>query len=87
MKVIRQPVDMIAWFNASGVIMPLKFRLESEDHILQTIKINKILYHKEDKIAGNITITYACLVNINNAQKTCELKYNLNSCKWILFKI
>lgn len=87
MKIIRQPVDMIAWFNAMGVIMPLKFRLESENHTLQTIKINEILYHTEDKFAGNFIRTYACTINLNGIEKPCELRYDLNSCKWSLFKI
>ena len=87
MKVVRQPVDMIAWFNVEGVIMPLKFRLETEDHTLKTVKIVDILYHKEDKIAGNNVRTYACTININNLEKSCEIKYELNTCRWVLFKI
>lgn len=87
MKVLRQPVDMIAWFNVEGVIMPLKFRLETEEHRLKTIKIQDILYHKEEKIAGLLTRTYACTVIINGVSMPCEIKYELNTCKWILFKI
>jgi hypothetical protein len=87
MKVIRQPVDMIAWFNVEGVIMPLKFRLETEHHTLETVKIHKILYHTEEKVAGNLIRTYACTIQQNNLEKPCEIKYELGTCKWILFKI
>ena len=87
MKVVRQPVDMIAYFNIEGVIMPLKFRLETEDNQLKTIKVLTILYHKEEKIAGNLIRTYACTIDHNSLEKPCEIKYELNSCKWFLFKI
>lgn len=87
MKVIMEPVDMIAWFDVKGIIMPIKFRLETEDHILKTVKIDKVLYHSEEKIAGNPIRTYTCLITVNDAEKHCELKYELNTCKWILFKI
>lgn len=87
MKVLRQPVDMIAWFNVEGIIMPLKFRLETEANLLQTVKIKDILYHKEEKVAGHLTRTYACTVILNGLSKPCELKYELDTCKWILFKI
>lgn len=87
MNLIRQPVDMIAWFNVEGVIMPLKFRIETEDHLLKTVKIKDILYHKEEKIAGNLTRIYACTAIVNNIEKFCELKYDLSTCRWLLFKI
>lgn len=78
---------MIAWFNVEGVIMPLKFRLETENHLLKTIKIEEILYHKEEKIAGNLIRTYACTIQLNGIIKPCEIKYELDTCKWLLFKV
>ncbi len=78
---------MIAWFDIRGVLMPIRFRLETEDHRLKTIKIQKILYHTEEKIAGNPVRTYACLIHINGVEQHCELKYELKTCKWTLFKI
>lgn len=50
MKVIMEPVEMIGWFDLKGVLMPIKFRLETKDHELKkTVKVNKVLYHTEEK--------------------------------------
>lgn len=87
MKVIMEPIEMIGWFNLKGILMPLRFRLETKQHELKTVKINKVLYHTEEKIAGNPMRTYSCVVAVNGVEKPCELKYELNTCKWILFKI
>lgn len=87
MKVVMEPIDMIAWFNIKGILMPLKFRLETEDHSLKTIKINNVLYHTEENIAGNPIRTYTCTITLNDIEQSCELKYEVKTCKWILFKI
>ncbi|TCK86757.1 hypothetical protein EDC19_2811 [Natranaerovirga hydrolytica] len=87
MKIIKQPVDMIAYFNVEGILMPIKFRLESDDKMLKTIKISNVLYHTEEKFAGNLVRTYACNVIIDAFEKPCELKYHVHNCKWFLFKI
>ncbi len=87
MKVIMEPVEMIGWFDLKGVLMPIKFRLETKDHELTTVKVNKVLYHTEEKIAGNPIRTFACTAVVNGVEKSCELKYELGTCKWVLFKI
>lgn len=78
MKVIMEPIEMIAWFNLKGVLMSIKFRLETKNHELTTVKINKVLYHTEEKIAGNPIRTYACNVLVNNVEKSCELSTGAN---------
>lgn len=78
---------MIACFDMKGGIVPIKFRLETENQDLRIIKIHKTSHHTEEKIAGNPMRTYVCTISIDGIEKTCEIKYELISCKWTLFKI
>ncbi|WP_291579889.1 hypothetical protein [Clostridium sp. UBA6640] len=85
MKVVAQPIDMVAWFDSDGEIHPVKFRVVNET--TEVVKINKVIYREKEKLAGNLMIIFRCQSNINNREKIYEIKYDLNSCKWILFKI
>ncbi|WP_406242054.1 hypothetical protein ACF3M2_14210 [Tissierella carlieri] len=87
MKVLMKPVEMIAWFTNEGYPIPLRYRLVDEDMSNKVIKINKVLFREEEKIAGNRMILYRCESTINDIQKIFELKYEISTCKWFLFKM
>ncbi|WP_454052941.1 hypothetical protein [Clostridium sp. Marseille-Q7071] len=85
MKVVAQPIDMVAWFDSDGEIHPVKFRIV--DETTEVVKINKIICKEKEKLAGNLMMIFRCQSIINDKEKIYEIKYDLNSCKWILFKI
>ncbi len=82
-----KPIEMIAWFTKDGYPIPLRYRLSDEDEKNIVIKVDKILFKEEEKIAGNRMILYRCESIINNTIKIFELKYEIATCKWFLFKM
>ena len=86
MKILMEPIEMIAWFGTEGMPRPLRFKLkkETEENVY---KVEQILTRTEEKLAGNRMIIYRCQSEINGALKRFELKYELNGCRWFLFKI
>ncbi len=86
MKVVMQPIEMVARFNEEGLPRPVKFKAHFEG-IPVVIVIDRILLHKEEKLAGNPMLIFRCQSVINNLMKIFELKYELNTCKWFLYKI
>lgn len=87
MKAIAKPIDVIAWFNKDGTPKPIKFRITSEDENEAVIKIDKVLFNYTEKLAGNPMLVFRCQGVVNNMEKIFELKYELGTCKWMLFKI
>ena len=87
MKVIAKPIEMVAWFENQGNINPIRFRMECEDKSYKVIKIDKVIKKNSEKIAGNIMQIFICSSIIDGIEKNYELKYEINSCKWMLFKI
>lgn len=87
MKVLMKPIEMIAWFSSDKYPIPLRCRVTNEDTSNQVIKIDKILFKEEEKLAGNRMILYRCESIINNTQKIFELKYEISTCKWFLYKM
>ncbi|WP_461206270.1 hypothetical protein [Clostridium sp. DL1XJH146] len=86
MKVIAKPIDMVAWFDRDGLPHPVKFKIEKEKSE-DVKKIDRILNREKQKLAGNEVIVYTCQSIFNNDLKIYEIKYELNYCRWILFKI
>jgi len=46
-----------------------------------------VLFKETEKLAGNIMIVYRCQSLIDDVIKQFEIKYELATCRWILFKI
>ncbi|MGE4273789.1 MAG: hypothetical protein ACRKFN_08815 [Desulfitobacterium sp.] len=86
MKVIMQPIEMVARFNEQGIPRPVKFKARFEG-VPVVISIDKIILKTEEKLAGNRMIIFRCQSVINGLLKVFELKYELNTCKWFLAKM
>lgn len=79
MKILNTPIDMIAIFESdSGAIIPFKFKYND-----MAIKVQKISKTYEEKFAGNRRIVFVC---VHNGKDIYEIKYEVDSLKWYLFK-
>ncbi|WP_026477923.1 hypothetical protein [Alkaliphilus transvaalensis] len=87
MKLLRKPIEMVAWFDYEGNTTPVKFRLLNELEENTVIKINRIIKKELDKFAGNKMIKYTCESCINGDVKLLELRYELDTCRWYLYKM
>ncbi|WP_035214272.1 hypothetical protein [Desulfitobacterium hafniense] len=86
MKVMMQPLEMIAHFNDQGIPRPLKFKAYFEDSPV-VIAVDKIISKSEEKLAGNPMLIFRCQSISNGLLKIYELKYELHTCKWFLYKM
>lgn len=87
MKIIAKPIEVIAVFNEMGVPTPIKFRIRNNDSTTSVIKIENVLFKENEKLAGNIMIIFRCQSIVLGTQRTFELKYELSTCKWMLYKM
>ena len=87
MKVLAQPIEVISYTDSKGDIRPLRFRLQIDDEPLKVIKIDKIIFKQLEKFAGNPMLMFRCQSLEKNVEQIFEIKYELNTCKWILYKI
>ncbi|MBU3114111.1 hypothetical protein [Clostridium lacusfryxellense] len=87
MKVLALPIEMVSYTDNKGAIKPIRFRMQINDEPMQVIKIDKVIVKDIEKLAGNVMLVYKCQSLIDGALKLFEIKYNLATCKWILFKI
>lgn len=87
MKIIAKPIQMISWTDEKGNIHPIRFRISNEDESSSVIRVDKIVYKDKEKLAGNPMLIYRCQSVIKGTERIFELKYELSTCKWILWKI
>jgi len=87
MKILMKPIKMIVWFNEDGTPNPVRFNIRMDDESSVTIRIDRVIKKHEEKLAGNRMLVFTCQSVINNMERIYELKYELNSCKWYLYKM
>lgn len=87
MKVYMKPVKMISVSEEDGFVTPIKFQMKNEEKEYITVKIDSIVLREEEKLAGNRMLIFRCQSNFSGLVKVFELKYELNSMKWYLYKI
>lgn len=87
MKIIARPIEVVSYTDNKGDIRPLRFRLQMEDEIIKVIKVDKVIVKETEKLAGNIMFVFKCQSLIDDVLKLFEIKYDLKTCRWMLYKI
>ena len=87
MELNNIPVEIISKCNTVGDIVPLRMRIENEDHQLVVATITDILYSTENNSAGLKTFDYGCKVLFDETERLLELRYSIASHKWSIRKV
>ena len=79
-----RPVDVIAMCSANGDILPLRLRMEDEEHQLLRIDIEEVISSKEIQYVGIEAHVFLCRACVKGKQWLFELKYTVRSHNWHL---
>lgn len=82
MKVIAELIEMVAWFDQAGTPHPVRFR-----HNGAVVKVQRVVHTTEEKLAGNRMLIFRCQSEVDGVMKVFELKYEMQTCKWLLWKM
>lgn len=87
MKMIMKEIEMIAYFQKEGMPEPLRYRIADEQGELQVVHVDRVLWKKEDKRAGNLMLTYACQSAFDGVERRYELRYEAGTFRWFLSRM
>lgn len=88
MKVLMWPIALMrADTDMNGKIYPRKFKVETKEKALVTYLISHIQYWDEERLAGNRMKLFRCEVSMDGVLRVIELKYELSTCRWFLYKM
>lgn len=78
------PVDVISMCSANGDILPLRLRMEDEEHQLLRIDIEEVIGSKEIQYVGIEAHVFLCRATVRGKQWLFELRYTIRSHCWHL---
>lgn len=89
MKIVKIPIEMIACFSVEGIPHPLKFKMPAADPETGgvVVKVDRIVHRQSEKLAGIPMYRFRCQSLFEGTLKPYELKYDLSTCKWFLYKV
>ncbi|HYF83744.1 MAG TPA: hypothetical protein VEB00_12030 [Clostridia bacterium] len=87
MKTLRKPIEAIVLFDLEGNPAPIRFRYLDDGSELITIKVDRIIKRDIDKFAGNRMIKFTCQTQIGNQIKPFELRFEIDTSRWYIYKI
>jgi hypothetical protein len=86
MKIIAKPVEMVCEFNRTGEVVLNIFRIEGKNGP-EVVQVDRVLRCEEEKLAGNKMLKFLCESEIHGKIRIYEIKYELLTCKWVLFRM
>lgn len=87
MKVINKPIDVICHTDIEGNIKPLRIRVTNDDDSVFKFDVDSVIKFYNRKVDKIEMIIFTCRSVINEVQRTYELIYYKNTCKWVLSKM
>ena len=78
------PVDVISMCSASGDILPLRLRMEDEDHQLLRVDVEEVISCKKIQYVGIEAHVFLCKATVRDKKWLFELKYTIRSHSWSL---
>lgn len=86
MKIIAKPVEMIASFTREGILRPIRYRLMDEDEEV-VVNVDQVLTRAEEKDGRDRVMLFRCQSVVGGVQKVFELKFEVQTGKWLLWKM
>jgi hypothetical protein len=87
MKTLRKPIEAIVLFDLEGNPLPIRFRYLDDAEELVTIKVDRVIKRELDKFAGNKMMKFTCQTQIGNQVKPFELRFEIDTSRWFIYKI
>lgn len=87
MEVILKAAEVIVSFKKDGTLLPLRFRVITDDTGYETINVTRILRKRQEKVGRECHNIYTCTGLINMREKIFELKYDELLGSWTLYRI
>ena len=87
MKMLRKPVEAIVLFDLEGNLVFVRSRHLDDRSELITVKVDRVIKRELDKFAGNRMLKFTCQTRIGNQIKPFELRFEIDTSRWYLYKI
>jgi hypothetical protein len=87
MRTIAKQIEVLTVTDAQGNMSPLRFKAKTKHDEDIIIRVDKIESKELEKMSGNDMLLYKCRGIVNDKHRAFELKFEIKSCKWMLWKM
>ena len=87
MEVLLTPIEAVATFTQDGGISPVRFRILRPDLGYETIFITQITRRQRQRLGKNFIDIYTCRGAVQDHDRIFELKHEIHSGRWSLYRI
>lgn len=78
------PIACKVWFTTEGTPMPLSFKYEDHEGVIQTVDNLRIKFTEDKYYSGIPSKEYRCRSIINGVVYEFKLIYYVELCKWVM---
>ena len=82
MKTQMTPITVLTHFENDGTPHPLRLKLAGKE-----LKIEQVVSMTEEKLAGNKMLCFRCQSENGGELRPFEIKFELETCRWFLWKV
>lgn len=87
MNIVDKPVQVISTNDRAGIVKPLCFFITEGDEIGDVINVERLVRRDKEKIGGDYIYTFTCEIIKDNMRMLCDLRLNLSTDEWSLYKM
>jgi hypothetical protein len=87
MKIVDKPVQVVATTDRAGIVKPLCFFITDDSEVLEVINVERLVRRDKEKIGGDYVYTFTCEIIKDNMKMLCDLRLNLSTEEWSLYRM
>ena len=86
MNIVDKSIQVVIRTDGAGIVKPLSFFIK-DDESREVINFKRLVRRDKEKIGGDDTYTFTCEIIKDNMKMLCDLRLNLSTNEWILYRM
>ena len=86
MNIIDKSIQVVTKNDGAGIVKPLRFYI-ADDESREVINIKRLVRRDKEKIGEDYIYTFTCEIIKDNMKMLCDIRLNLSTNEWILYRM
>lgn len=87
MSIVNKSVQVVSTTDRAGIVKPLCFFTTDSGESGDVINVERLVRRDKEKIGGDYIYTFTCEIIKDNRKILCDLRFNLSTEEWSLYRI
>lgn len=87
MKIVDKSVQVITTTDGAGIVKPVCFFITDDSEVVNVINVERLVRRDKEKIGEDYIYTFTCEIIRDNMKMLCDLRLNLTTEEWSLYRM